>query len=100
VITRRHPIAFVLLVLGGVAMILPLGFMFATSLKDPSDIYDMRLLPAAPTLENYLVLLVHPNFLRWFLNSFVVAAGTTVSVLFFDSLVGYTLAKFRFAGRV
>jgi multiple sugar transport system permease protein len=96
---RRHPIAFALLLLGGVAMVLPLGFMFATSLKDPSDIYDMRLLPASPTLENYLGLLAHPNFLCWFLNSFVVAAGTTVSVLFFDSLVGYTLAKFRFAGR-
>jgi multiple sugar transport system permease protein len=95
----RHPISFTLLLLGGAAMVIPLGFMLATSLKSPPDIYDMRLLPAAPTLENYIALLGHPNFLRWFLNSFVVAAATTTSVLFFDSLVGYTLAKFRFAGR-
>lgn len=96
---RRHPFAFALVLVGGVAMVLPLGFMLATSLKDQSEIYDMRLLPSAPTFENYIAVLGHPDFLRWFLNSFIVAGVTTVSVLFFDSLVGYTLAKFRFAGR-
>ena len=37
--------------------------------------------------------------MRWFLNSILVAAGTTISVLFFDSLVGYTLAKLKFPGK-
>ena len=35
----------------------------------------------------------------WFLNSLVTSALVTVSVLFFDSLIGYTLAKFTFRGR-
>ena len=95
----RHPIAFALLLLGGIAMLLPLALMLSMSMTDPSDIYNLSLWPTSPTLENYLYLLTEKSFGRWFLNSFLVAGGTTASVLFFDTLVGYTLAKYRFAGR-
>jgi multiple sugar transport system permease protein len=94
-----RPIAFVLLLLGGIAMIAPLVLMFSMSLKDSSDIYDLSLLPTAPTIDNYVYLLTQKGFLRWFANSFAVAGGTTLSVLFFDSLAGYALAKYEFAGR-
>ncbi|MEN0100832.1 MAG: carbohydrate ABC transporter permease, partial [Brucella pseudogrignonensis] len=39
------------------------------------------------------------RFLRWFANSFGIATAVTLSNVFFDSLVGYTLAKFQFRGR-
>ncbi|MEI2422205.1 carbohydrate ABC transporter permease, partial [Arthrospira platensis SPKY2] len=35
-------------------------------------------------------------FPRWFLNSLIVAVGTTTSVLFFCAMVGYVLATLRF----
>jgi multiple sugar transport system permease protein len=88
-----------LLFLGGIVMITPLLFMISTSLKDSSEVYNLTLIPDAPTLDNYVFLFSETNFGRWFLNSLVVAFVVTVSVLFFDSLVGYTLAKFRFRGR-
>ena len=37
--------------------------------------------------------------MRWFFNSTLVAVSVTLSNVFFDSLVGYTLAKFQFRGR-
>jgi multiple sugar transport system permease protein len=43
--------------------------------------------------------LTRTQFPRWFGNSLLVALITTASVAFFDSLVGYTLAKLRFPGR-
>jgi multiple sugar transport system permease protein len=92
-------IAWTLLLMGGIAMVMPFVFMLATSLKDNSEIYELNLLPRAPTLDNYAHILTHSLFLRWFLTSLSVAVITTLSVLFFDSLVGYTLAKFRFRGR-
>lgn len=100
--TRARPariIAFTVLLLGGVVMIMPIVFMLLTSLKDNSEIYELHFLPRAPTLDNYASILVHSPFGRWFLVSFTVATTTTLSVLFFDSLIGYTLAKFRFRGR-
>ncbi|GGH22136.1 sn-glycerol-3-phosphate transport system permease protein UgpE [Alsobacter metallidurans] len=92
-------VAWVLLLAGGLAMILPLVFMFSTSLKDASEVYDLRLLPAHPTLDNYVTVLSDGRFLRWFANSMGVAVVVTLSNVFFDSLVGYTLAKFEFRGR-
>ena len=80
-------------------MVTPLGYMLVTSIKPNAEVYELSLLPRAPTLDNYRRLGGASGFPRWLLNSAVVAVLTTVSVLFFDSLVGYTLAKFRFRGR-
>ena len=88
-----------LLFIGGVLMITPLLFMFSTSLKTASQVYDLRLIPAAPTFDNYIKVLSDGRFVRWFLNSTLVAVCVTLSNVFFDSLVGYTLAKFQFRGR-
>ena len=88
-----------LLLLGGVLMVAPFVYMVSTSLKQSAEVYELSLLPRAPTLDNYRRLAAASGFPRWFLNSLAIATVTTVSVLFFDSLVGYTLAKFRFRGR-
>ena len=88
-----------LLFIGGVIMVTPLLFMLSTSLKDASQVYDLRVIPATPTLDNYVEILSDGRFTRWFINSTIVAAIVTLSNVFFDSLVGYTLAKFRFRGR-
>jgi len=88
-----------LLLLGGVLMVMPLVYMLSTSLKSNAEVYELSLLPRAPTLDNYRRLASASGFPRWFLNSLAIASATTLSVLFFDSLAGYTLAKFRFRGR-
>jgi len=92
-------IIWTLLFIGGLIMISPLLFMFSTSLKTADQVYDLRLIPAAPTLANYISVLADGRFMRWFLNSMFVAVTVTISNCFFDSLVGYTLAKFEFRGR-
>lgn len=92
-------VLWTVLFIGGVLMVTPLLFMFSTSLKPAGDIYDLRLIPRAPTFDNYARVLEDGRFMRWFLNSALVAICVTLSNLFFDSLVGYTLAKFRFRGR-
>lgn len=92
-------VSWTLLFLGGLVMVTPILFMLSTSLKDASQVYDLKLIPASPSLDNYWTVLSDGRFLRWFLNSLVVAVAVTVSNVFFDSLVGYTLAKFRFRGR-
>ncbi len=93
--------AYLVLTLLSVTMLFPFLWMLLSSLKDMTQIYEMRLLPASPTLGNYVYIFTSRNsrFPQWFLNSAIVGVSTTVSVLFFDSLVGYTLAKFRFPGK-
>ena len=92
-------VAWTCLFLGGLVMILPFVYMLATSLKDNSEVYELSLLPHHPTFDNYALLFAKTAFPRWFASSLLTATATTLSVLFFDSLVGYTLAKFSFRGR-
>src|SRR5262249_33568752 len=95
----RGAVPWALLLAGGVLMVTPFVYMLSTSLKPNAEVYELSLLPRAPTLANYRRLLGASGFPRWFGNSLAIATATTLSVLFFDSLVGYTLAKFRFRGR-
>ncbi|WP_210277712.1 carbohydrate ABC transporter permease [Microvirga lupini] len=92
-------LCWTLLFIGGVIMVTPLLFMLSTSLKDASQVYDLRVIPETPTLDNYIEILGDGRFTRWLMNSTIVAVIVTLSNVFFDSLVGYTLAKFRFRGR-
>lgn len=80
-------------------MLLPFVWMLLTSLKPFPELFALRFLPQEPTLDNYRQVLEQTGFPRWFLNSLLVASVTTASVLFFDSLAGYTLARLRFPGK-
>ena len=92
-------IIWTLLFLGGIVMVTPLAFMISTSFKTGADVFSLGIIPKNPTLENYLYIWTESQFSRWMINSLWVATFSTASVVFFDSLVGYTLAKFTFRGQ-
>ena len=101
-LSRQHAAAALrwsVVAAGGIVMIVPVATMLAASFKDAGAIYDATFLPRAPTLANYRQLLGSEQFLIWLANSFGLAVFATTSNLFFDSLVGYTLARLRFRGR-
>jgi len=93
-------IRWTILFLGGVVMVMPIVFMLSTSFKWPHEIYNLTIIPDDPTIENYTYVLEDGRFYKWFINSLIVATITTISAVIFDSLVGYTLCKFRFRGRM
>jgi len=57
------------LTLLGIVMVFPFVWMISTSFKQPADIYTLSLLPAHPTLNNYVIALTGFPFARWFANS-------------------------------
>jgi len=98
----RNPYQWVtwsLLFIGGIVMITPILFMLSTSFKEGAEVYSLTIFPEKPTLVNYLFILGESKFIIWTVNSLIIAVLSTFSVLFFDGLVGYTLAKFSFRGR-
>ena len=95
----RMTLLYLAFVVIGVAMVFPFIWMIATSFKTGTDIYSLSLLPKKFTLENYREVLSGSDFPRWFLNSFLVAGITTLSVLVFDPLLGYAFCKYRFRGK-
>jgi multiple sugar transport system permease protein len=97
--TGAKGLLYLILLIGGLGMIFPFVWMAVSSIKQASDIYNISLIPKDPTLDNYRDVFRNTEYVRWFGNSLLVATITTASVAFFDSLAGYTLAKFRFPGQ-
>jgi multiple sugar transport system permease protein len=92
-------IRWLLLFAGGLVMVAPLAYMLSASIKYDYELFNLNLIPVEPTLDNYRTILGDSRFIYWFANSLFIATAVTLSSLFFDSLVGYTLCKFRFPGR-
>jgi multiple sugar transport system permease protein len=92
-------IIYALLIVGGIVMVIPFVWMLATSLKPATEVFLGNFFPIEPTLGNYDAVLKKVPFARWYLNSLIVAALTTLSVAFFDSLTGFALAKYEFRGK-
>src|SRR5690625_3172496 len=90
---------YAVLLLCVIPMIFPFVWMVLTSLKPFGEVFSLDLLPSKPTLDNYTQLFSRTMFPRWFFNSVLIGITTIVSVLLFDSLVGYTLAKLPFPGK-
>ncbi|MBX3052015.1 MAG: carbohydrate ABC transporter permease [Caldilineaceae bacterium] len=92
-------LAYLLLSLGVVVMVVPFVWMLLTSFKPAPELTQFAFFPKNPTLDNYVRVLTTSSFGRWYVNSVLVAVISTSTVIFFDSLVGYTLNKFDFPGK-
>ena len=97
--TSSKFLIYTILTVSGFIMIFPFLWMISTSLKTGVDIYSPSIIPKTVTFQNYVRVIENSNFLLWFKNSLIVAAITTLSVLWFDSLVGYSFAKLPFKGK-
>ena len=92
-------IQYILLSIGGFAMIFPYLWMVSTSFKARGTWYNISLIPEKFSFEHYDRLLSTSLLPRWYLNTVVVATVGTISVVFFSSLAGYVFAKYQFRGR-
>ena len=78
-----------------VAALAPITWTASSSLKSPSELtlVPPTLVPHNPTLSNYRVLLLERPFLRYCLNSFVIATMTSLLCVAAACLAAYRLAR-------
>ncbi|HKG41123.1 MAG TPA: carbohydrate ABC transporter permease, partial [Nitrososphaeraceae archaeon] len=79
----------------------PLIWVLSTSLKPNTEAisFPPKLLPEAPTTENYLFVLTDPALARSLVNSFIISIGSTALSVAVSSLAGYAFARFEFKGK-
>jgi len=75
----------------------PLFYMLNTSMQETSLV--MGAAEPEYTIFNYIKLITQMPFLRWMLNSLIFAGSVVILIIFIDTLAGYALARYRFAGR-
>lgn len=88
-------------VLGAAALtfIYPFLWMAAASLKPEAEIARLELWSPNFSLRGYKHVITEIPIIRALFNSIFVSSTITASVLVFSSMVGYALARLRFAGR-
>jgi cellobiose transport system permease protein len=91
----------VVLGLGVVLSFFPFYWMIVMATNTTEDIYRYppKLTPGSHLDDNISRLLDSVDFFGSMFNTVLVAATTTVLVLFIDSLAAFTFAKYRFPGR-
>ncbi len=93
------------LLLGIVALLefAPISWMFATSLRDPKDSFNLPpdFWPTAFHWQNYVTVINSPDieFLLFFWNSLKIALIVTAAQLLTCSMAGYAFGRLRFQGR-
>lgn len=102
---EARPLTYVVLLLLVVLSVFPLYWSFVVASHDNSALgaYPPVLTPGGHFWENVQRLfnagIVNVEFRTALINSAIVAAVVTVSVVFFSALAGFAFAKLRFRGR-
>ncbi len=92
---------YLLLSLITFVLIFPFLWMVSTSLKPIQDIFTAEpvWIPTRPTSSHYIELATKTGFFRYFLNSLIVSAATTVVTLLVSTFFAYGVSRFKFRGR-
>ncbi|MCQ9162658.1 MULTISPECIES: carbohydrate ABC transporter permease [unclassified Arthrobacter] len=100
---RRKPLSvraytwfrFAALTVVVLALLAPLAWLFASSLKTNVDIYDAtKTIIFTPTLENYVNVITRNNYFVYIFNSFWVAFVSTVLSLVLGVPAAYAMSRF------
>jgi len=87
----------VIVFVAAVFFIFPYLWMLVTSFKPPAEAFAQSgVWIFRPTFVNYLDVLISRRFSQYFINSLIVAAGSTVFSISIGTLAAYGFARFRF----
>lgn len=93
--------AYVILIAGAIAMLLPFFWMLSTSFKPERGIFQMppKWIPNPLTFENYVEVWKQTDLARGMFNSTFIALTSTIGEIFVSTLAGFAFARVRFPGR-
>jgi arabinogalactan oligomer/maltooligosaccharide transport system permease protein len=89
----------VALILTVVIVLIPVLWIFSTSISRTSSVSDLNLLPKNFTLLNFKDIYTETNFALWYRNTFIVALLTMVATIIVNAFTAFIFARFPFKGR-
>ena len=103
-------IHFLVLCVIGFAISFPFIWMVSASFKPRKEIEDIRIVPKAPTLRNYPIVLdripdpvtnrkLGLRFGRWYFNSIFIAVGVTLLQVLTSAMAAYAFSRIQWKGR-
>ncbi|MCH8292836.1 carbohydrate ABC transporter permease [Candidatus Poribacteria bacterium] len=103
-------IHFLVLCVIGFIISFPFIWMVSASFKPRKEIEDIRIVPKAPTLRNYPIVLdripdpvtnrkLGLRFGRWYFNSIFIAVGVTLLQVLTSAMAAYAFSRIQWKGR-
>jgi len=92
------------------AISIPFIWMVSASFKPREEVEEVRIVPEAPTLRNYPIILnfipdpgtnklLNLRFGRWYFNSILLAVGITVLQVLTSAMAAYAFSRMHWRGR-
>lgn len=91
----RHGVALVAVAFA----LFPIVFVVSAALNPLGTLSSSQLVPTGASAGNFAELLGETSFLRWFVNSALIAGTAAVSAVFISALAAYAFSRMRFRGR-
>lgn len=91
--------AYIVLTVICVLWLLPFVYLILQAFRGESRSMVSYVLPKEWSLVNFKILFTQTNFLRWYLNTFIIALFTSIIQTAFVLSVSYALSRIRFRGR-
>ncbi|MCL5429665.1 MAG: carbohydrate ABC transporter permease [Chloroflexi bacterium] len=92
---------YLILIGGAIIMVVPFLWMVSTSFKEYAYVIEFppKLIPEAPTLNNFVEAWTTGQFQVYFKNSMIVAVISVVLAVLISAMMAYAFARFRFPGK-
>lgn len=88
------------LIIVSISCILPLLWMFSSSLKTQATVFsDMSLFPRSPHWENFYIAWTKGGFGRYFFNSLLYTVVVVAGIVFTTSLAAYGISRLKMPGK-
>ncbi len=99
--TGNRTLSYLAVIAVGIFFLFPWLWLLSTSLKPPEQIVQIppKLIPNPLMWINYYYGVTSINFPRYLLNTLILCAVTIVGRVFSCTLVGYSLANIKWAGK-
>ncbi len=84
-----------------IILFFPIFWMVRISISPRPELFEIpvKIFPRALNTEGYATILSEGNFLRYYLNSIIVAVATVMVCLFAGILAAYSFSRFKYPGR-
>ena len=94
-------LALIVLLVGAVAFVFPLVWMFSTSLKSEAEVFALPpiWIPAVLRFGNYPISLTYFPFFLYLRNTLIITVPSVVTNLISSALVAYGFSRVRWPGR-
>ena len=87
------------LIIVALFVIIPIFWIIISSFNKGNGLASATLIPKELTVDNYRRLFAETNYVKWFMNSFVIASLNAIVSVMLIMITAWAMSRFRFKGR-